>query len=69
MGGCSGATHARSFQVDDKYLQYVIPAKLLAMTCIDLLYDNANTAKSIISSFTPTIAPTKYENVMDTIIK
>jgi amidohydrolase len=69
MGGCSGATHARSFQVDDKYLQYVIPAKLLAMTCIDLLYDNANIAKSIISSFTPTIAPTKYEKVMDTIIE
>jgi amidohydrolase len=69
MGGCSGATHGRSFHVDDKYLQYVIPAKLLAMTCIDLLYDNANKANTIISSFTPTIAPTNYENAMKKIIK
>jgi hypothetical protein len=69
MGGCSGATHGRSFQVDDKYLQYVIPAKLLAMTCIDLLYDNAFKANTIISSFTPTISPTNYEKTMNNIIK
>ena len=69
MGGCSGATHGRSFQVDDKYLQYVIPAKLLAMTCIDLLYDYANKANTIISSFKSTITPANYENAMNDIIK
>lgn len=69
MGGCSGASHGRSFHIDDDYLQYVIPAKLLAMTCIDLLYGNANKANTIISSFTPTIAPSNYENAMNNIIK
>jgi amidohydrolase len=69
MGGCTGAAHGRSFQVDDEYLQYVLPAKLLAMTCIDLLYNNAKKANTIISSFTPTISPINYENAMHNIFK
>lgn len=69
MGGCSGAMHGRTFKVDDKYLQYVLPAKLLAMTCVDLLYNNAEKANKIISSFTPTIAPKKYVHTMSNIVK
>jgi metal-dependent amidase/aminoacylase/carboxypeptidase family protein len=69
MGGCSGAAHGRTFKVDDKYLQYVLPAKLLAMTCVDLLYNNAEEATKIISSFTPTVSPNNYVDTLHNIAK
>ena len=35
------AGHGAGCKVDDQYLAYILPAKLMAMTAIDLLSDNA----------------------------
>jgi amidohydrolase len=55
MGGVEGAGHGRSYKFVDKEIGYVLPAKVLALTCIDLLFDGAEAAKSIKNSFKPTI--------------
>jgi metal-dependent amidase/aminoacylase/carboxypeptidase family protein len=55
MGGVTGQGHGRTYEFVDKELEYVIPAKVLALTCIDLLYDKA--AK-------PSIPPKEYTEFM-----
>ncbi len=69
MGGCSGTAHGRTFKVNDKYLQYVLPAKLLAMTCIDLLSNNADEANKVITSFKSTIEKNRYMDAMYNMVK
>jgi len=68
MGGCTGSAHSRDFQIMDKELQYVLPAKVLAMTCIDLLYDGGAIASQIIESFKPTIPRKEYTEFMNKLI-
>lgn len=47
ISGFSGALHSKDFTVVDPALAYLVPAKLLAMTAIDLLSDNAAAARHI----------------------
>ena len=47
INGFSGALHSSRFDVADEYLAYILPAKLLTMTAIDLLADGADSALSI----------------------
>lgn len=53
-GGISGALHAKDFKVVDPEAAYILPTKMLAMTVIDLLYGDAEVAKNVMASFTPT---------------
>jgi amidohydrolase len=64
MGGVEGAGHSRSFRVVDRELLYVTPAKVLALTCVDLLYDGAGEARRIIDSFKPKISKKDYTRFM-----
>ena len=48
IGGFKGDLHAKEFEVTDKEMAYIIPAKIMAMTVIDLLYNNASFAKKVI---------------------
>jgi amidohydrolase len=54
IGGVSGNLHTKDFKVEDYDAALILPAKLMAMTVIDLLYDNAKAAKEIIDSYEPT---------------
>ncbi|MBC2398150.1 amidohydrolase [Clostridium tetanomorphum] len=54
IGGVSGALHTKYFKVEDYYGACILPAKLMAMTVIDLLFNNAENAKEVIDSYTPT---------------
>jgi len=47
VNGFSGVLHSAKFDVSDDNLAYILPAKLLAMTAIDLLADGAKAAISI----------------------
>jgi metal-dependent amidase/aminoacylase/carboxypeptidase family protein len=49
MGGASGMGHGADFQIADPKLAYLGPAKALAMTAVDLLWNDAETARSIMS--------------------
>lgn len=59
-GGISGALHASSFRVVDPEAAYILPAKMLAMTVIDLLFDNASRAKSVMDAFHPVFTKDSY---------
>jgi amidohydrolase len=64
MGGVTGQSHGRTYQLVDKELQYTTPAKVLALACIDLLYDKAKKAKEIIKTYEPSIPPEEYTDFM-----
>ena len=62
MGGFAGNLHAKDFAVADKYAAYITPAKLMAMTVIDLLADGACEALKIKSDFLPKMTKEEYLN-------
>ncbi len=60
IGGIKGAAHTRTFKVVDLDMVSVIPAKILAMTVIDLLWDGAAEAKRIKAEFKPVFTKDEY---------
>src|SRR6266700_203341 len=48
-----GKTHGADFRINEPEHAYLTPAKLLAMTAMDLLYDDAAPARKIIADFEP----------------
>ena len=69
MGGVSGSHHHKTFTVEDKVNLYVLPAKALAMTVIDLLYDRAEKAKDVIDQFEPVIPLKEYTGFMKKLVE
>ena len=55
-----GKTHGADFRINEPEHAYLTPAKLLAMTAIDLLYDDAAPARKILSDFTPAMTKPEY---------
>ena len=62
MGGYVGNLHAMEFGVSDREFAYLGAAKTMAMTVIDLLFDNAKEALSIKNNFTPLMSKKEYLN-------
>ena len=60
MGGFNGNLHAADFAVADKIAAYVQPAKLMAMTVIDLLADGAEGALAVKRDFIPKMTKEEY---------
>ncbi|MGL4567922.1 MAG: amidohydrolase [Fusobacteriaceae bacterium] len=60
IGGISGKLHTREFDIVDEELAYIIPAKVMALSVIDLLAEKAETAKKIIDEFTPQMSKEEY---------
>lgn len=65
VGGFSGGLHTKDFEITDEEMAYIIPAKLQAMTAIDLLYDGAKVAKEIVSNFKPKLSKGAYLKLLD----
>jgi hypothetical protein len=55
-----GKTHGADFRINEPEHAYLTPAKLLAMTAIDLLYDDGAQAKQIIGEFEPAMTKADY---------
>ena len=68
IGGVKGTAHSRDFIVTDPYMAYIVPAKLMAMTVIDLLYDGAAEAKAILKRFKPLVPKKDYTAFWEKII-
>jgi amidohydrolase len=68
MGGCTGRGHGRDYKIVDTQIAYVLPAKVMALTCVDLLYDKAKLAKKITKGFKPTIPPEDYTSFMQRLV-
>ena len=68
MGGSDGQGHSRDFKITDSVRQYIVPAKALAVTVVDLLYDDAVAAKNVIVGFVPTIKRDEYYDFMKNLV-
>src|SRR5882672_3562301 len=60
VASARGKTHGADFHIHEPQHAYLTPAKLLAMTAIDLLYDEAAQAKQIIGDFKPAMTKDGY---------
>lgn len=64
VAGFSGAGHGSDWAIKDKYQAYVLPAKLMAMTVIDLLAGGAKGAKGILDGYQPLMSKDEYLTFM-----
>jgi metal-dependent amidase/aminoacylase/carboxypeptidase family protein len=55
-----GKTHGADFRINEPEHAYLTPAKLLAMTAIDLLYRDAAPARKILAEFKPEMTKDSY---------
>ncbi|MCP4753550.1 MAG: amidohydrolase [Proteobacteria bacterium] len=69
VGGATGTSHGADFKIVDKDLAYLAPAKLLAMSAIDLLYGNAETAKTVQEEYQPMMSKTEYLNYQNKVFQ
>ena len=60
VAAATGKTHGADFRINEPDHAYLTPAKLLAMTAIDLLWDNAAPARKILADFTPAMKKDEY---------
>ncbi len=65
IGGIKGSLHTREFQIIDEDLAYIVPAKAMAMTVVDLLFDGAKDAKGILADFKPVMTKDEYLEFME----
>ncbi|MGI6667128.1 MAG: amidohydrolase [Bacillota bacterium] len=59
-GGVRGQGHTKNYEIVDPYLAYVVPAKAMAMTAIDLLANGAAEGLRIKSEYTPLFTKETY---------
>ena len=57
--------HTREYQIVDEEYAYLAPAKAMALTVVDLLFDNAEKGKEILKNFTPIMTKEEYLKFMD----
>ena len=65
FGGIRGELHSTDYSIVDEEYIYLEPAKYLALTIIDLLFDDAKEAKNILDEFVPTMTKEDYLTFME----
>ncbi len=60
VAAATGKTHGADFRLSEPEHAYLTPAKLLAMTAIDLLWADAAPARQIIGDFKPAMTKDEY---------
>ncbi len=60
MSGASGAVHSVDWHISDTEAGYLSPAKTLAMMAIDLLSDDAQRAREVLSHHRPVMSKHEY---------
>jgi hypothetical protein len=68
-GGIRGSVHAADFEVVDFEAAVIYPAKVMAMTVIDLLFGGAEAAQRVIGGFTPEMTADQYLSFLEKIEK
>lgn len=63
IGGASGNAHSDDYRIVDKDIAYLDAAKALALTVIDLLYDEAQEATKVVQEFQPVFTKDEYLKV------
>jgi len=67
--GATGTGHGSDYMMTDKEMCYIIPAELMAMTVIDLLWDDAANARRIMKSFKPEIKKQDYVRAWERLLR
>jgi amidohydrolase len=60
IAGASGSGHGADYVITDPKLAYIENAKQLALMAVDMLWDDAQAAKEIISAFKPRLSREAY---------
>lgn len=60
MGGFRGTNHSEDFEITDAEMAYIVPAKAMAMTVVDLLWGDAALARRVKAEFTPKLTKAQY---------
>lgn len=60
MAGVEGGLHTKDYKVEDPKKAYILPAKMLALSVVDLLFDQAQEAEKIIKSHKPKYTKEEY---------
>ncbi len=53
IGGVEGGNHARTFDITDPDMAYIVSSKAMVCMVIDLLWDGASRGRGIVDNFTP----------------
>lgn len=65
MGGVTGSAHTNTFCLSDKTASLIIPAKILAQLCAELVYDDCRLAARVKSEFVPVYTREEYIAYLD----
>lgn len=60
IGGAKGGAHCPDYFIEDKDMAYIVSAKALIMTAIDLLADGAETGRMVKETFKPVMTKEEY---------
>jgi len=68
-GGVTGTSHGSDYLIQDYEIAVINPAKAMAMTVIDLLYNDGAGAKEILAKCKPPMTKTEYLKSMDSLLR
>ncbi len=68
-GGIQGLLHSSEFKVTDFEAAVIYPAKVMAMTAVDLLYGDAGQAAQVLKNFKPAMTVEGYLNFLEEMAK
>jgi len=68
-GGFEGALHTAGLRVADEDAAYAAPARIMALTALDLLWDGAEKARSVLEGYRPAIARDRFSETWDDILR
>lgn len=69
VGCINGVLHSAEYEISVPDVAYIKTAQALAMTIVDLLYDDAAGAKDVLDNFTPALNKQSYIELLDRIAK
>lgn len=69
VSGFQGSVHSKDFMVSDWYTCVILPAKLMAMTVIDLLENDCKKGLDVVGQFKPAFNKSTYEAYWDKLIR
>lgn len=67
VGCVTGVLHGEDYELADETTAYFKTSKVLAMTIIDLLYDDAQGAEDVLANDKPVLTKTEYLDYMESI--
>lgn len=65
IGSVRGVLHGNDYTVFDEDMAYIRPAQMMAMTIIDLLYDDAKDADILFENYKPLMSKEEYLGFLD----